>query len=105
MPHRAFEERKKMDTSKTVVIIGDVAYVLVPASEYAGTDKGLVALERIISDKGIVAILKTGGFHTAGQLVGKTEGELLRIPSLGRSKLNKVREALHEHFGFDVLAK
>jgi hypothetical protein len=50
-------------------------------------------------------VLKDEGIIYMGQLVQKTDGELLRAPSFGRKSLNEVKEVLKHHglqLGMDV---
>jgi len=41
--------------------------------------------------------LKNFGITTVGELVSKTEVELLLLPNFGRKSLNEIKEALFEH--------
>ncbi len=54
----------------------------------------------LVSELGLdartISVLKAEGITEAKQLLGKTDSDFLRIPSMGRKSLNAIRDALRE---------
>lgn len=81
-----------------VVMVDGVAYRLVPAIDMPGsmTPIGDVFRTRLRNS------LKGDGIEYLEELLSKTEGEILRIPNVGRKGLIVINEVLRERLSLRV---